>query len=130
MIPVFHGGHLFSCPLWTVVVVVMYIRIDVFFKFFKCFAAGCVDLILQMSEEGFGWSVVEAVSSSRHGLDASEFSELLGVARMRVLESLIGLYDRSGESVFENISFELFERTADETEIRTERKMMREYLSA
>lgn len=95
MIPVFHRGHLFSCPLGTVVVVVMYIRIDVFFKFFERFAFRCVDFILQMSEERFGWSVVEAVSSSRHRLDTSELPELFGMARMRILESLIGLHDRS-----------------------------------
>ena len=99
MIPVFYRGHLFSCPLGTFIIVVMYMEIHVFFKFFECFALRSIYFILQMAEEWFSRSIIQTVSFSRHGLYATHVQELFWIARMGIVEPLIGLNTCSFEFI-------------------------------
>ena len=129
MIPVFHGGHLFSCPLRTLVVVVIYTRIHVFFKFFECFTSGCIDLVFQMSKEWFGRSVVEAISFSRHGLDTAHIQELSRVGWMGIMESLIGLDICSFELIVCILGFEFLECLLYHIQVKTKGDIPRKYFS-
>lgn len=100
MIPVFYRGHLFLCPLRTMIVIVEYIVFYVFFKFFECIAWLEIQFILHMTKEGFSRSIIYAISSSRHRLDTTKILYLIPKARMRIMESLI----RVNISSFELIS--------------------------
>lgn len=129
MISVFYRGHLFSCPLRTLVVVVIYTRIHIFFKFFECFTFGCINLVFQMSKERFRRSVVKTVSFSRHGLDTAHIQELLRVARMCVVKSLIGLDLCSSKFVVCVFEFEFLECLLHYIQTQTQGNFPREYLS-
>ena len=127
MISVFYGSHLFSCPLRTLVVVVEYMRIYVGFKFFECLTSGSIYLILHMTEERFGRSIVQAVSFAGHGLYVSHFQKSLRIARMRIMKSLIGLYTGSSELILCELSLKLLKCILNNLQAQAERNFPGEY---
>jgi hypothetical protein len=105
MISVFYRSHLFLCPLGTFIVVVMYMHIYVFFKFFECFTLSSINLVFHVTEERFGWSIIETVSLSGHGLDTTHLQKLFGVIRMGIMKSLIRLDICSPEFIIHVLGF-------------------------
>lgn len=60
-----------------------------FFKLFECLAWPQIEFIFHMTKEGFRRGIVETVSSSWHGLNASHIFDPLSKTWMSIMESLI-----------------------------------------
>ena len=63
-------------------------------KFVERPAAFVVHVVLEVSEERFDRRVVDAISTSRHGLNHVQTFDLLDVQRIGVMEALVGMDER------------------------------------
>lgn len=68
-------------------------------KFVESLAGFVIHVVLQMSEERLDWCVVDAVASSRHGLNHVQSFDLFNVERVGVMESLVRMDQRVLEDV-------------------------------
>jgi hypothetical protein len=95
MISVCYRSHLFSCPLWSIGIIVVYIFVHVCLKIRKGSAMRIIEFILHVSEERFCRCIIYAVSFSRHRLNTSQFTEQTWKAWMCIMEALIRMRDSS-----------------------------------
>lgn len=107
MISVLYRSHLFTSPLISVVIVITYVSIDFLLESLEAGTAKVVNIVLEMTEEGFLRGIIPTVTSSGHGLTKLVFLEQLLKGRACIVAALVGM-DKSSFRQFKPLLLHQF----------------------